>query len=193
VVRGDLLVVAALEEETAAFPTDVEVLHLGVGKVQAAAALAAALGASTQPPGLVLNVGTAGGLHGQPLGTVVEIGTVLQHDFDVAGVSAFVGRPVRGGPIDLDAPPDANTTLATGDRLVLDSDERDRLADTAQLVDMEGYAIAAVCRAVGVPVRMLKAVSDGADEGAVLDWPAALARCSAALCEAAQRRGLLPG
>jgi adenosylhomocysteine nucleosidase len=191
VVRGELLVVAALDEETAAFPTDVEVLHLGVGKVQAAASLAAALASRTQPPALVLNVGTAGGLHGQPLGTVVEIGTVLQHDFDVAAVSAFVGRPLGGGPIDLDAPHDATTTLATGDRIVLDSAERDRLADAAQLVDMEGYAIAAVCRAMGVPVRMLKAVSDGADEGAALDWPATLARCSAALCEAAQRRGLL--
>lgn len=188
----DVLLVAALEEETVGFPDDVEVVHLGVGKVQAAATLAAVL-ADRARPDLVVNVGTAGGLRGQPQATVVSVGRVLQHDLDVDGLSAFVGRPLPGGPLVLDAGPFevGDATLATGDHLVLDAGARDGLATRAEVVDMEGYAIAAVCAAQGIAVRMLKAVSDGADEGAVDDWHATLARCSAALVAALQARGWL--
>ena len=47
---------------------------------------------------------------------------------------------------------------------------RDRLAERADLVDMEGYAVAFACRRLGVPVRLVKHVSDRADDSA-LDWP----------------------
>ncbi|NED63768.1 nucleosidase, partial [Streptomyces sp. SID10244] len=40
----------------------------------------------------------------------------------------------------------------------------------ADLVDMEGCAIAHVSAEFGVPCRMVKVVRDGADEGA-MDWP----------------------
>jgi adenosylhomocysteine nucleosidase len=190
----DVLFVAALEEETVAFPPHAEVVHLGVGKVQAAAALAAALSGRPRPD-LVVNVGTAGGLRGQPQATVLAVGRVLQHDLDVDGVSAFVGRPLPGGPLVLDAGPFevGDATLATGDHLVLDLAARDALGRDAEVVDMEGYAVAAVCSAQGIPVRLLKAVSDGADEGAIDDWHAALSRCSRALVAAARARGWLDG
>ena len=61
--------------------------------------------------------------------------------------------------------------LATGDVFVTDPLVRTRLAGVASLVDMEGYAVAYACRQFGVPVRLVKHVSDNADEGA-LDWPA---------------------
>ena len=61
--------------------------------------------------------------------------------------------------------------LATGDVFVADRLVRARLAEVATLVDMEGYAVAYACRQFGVPVRLVKHVSDDADEGA-LDWPA---------------------
>ena len=35
---------------------------------------------------------------------------------------------------------------------------------------MEGYAVAYVCQRLGVPVRLVKHVSDPADDSA-LDWP----------------------
>ena len=40
----------------------------------------------------------------------------------------------------------------------------------AHLVDMEGYAVAWTCRAFDVPVRLVKHVSDNADE-ASMSWP----------------------
>jgi len=62
------------------------------------------------------------------------------------------------------------TILATGDTFVTDPLVRDRLAERAHLVDMEGFAVAAACAALDVPVRLAKHVSDAADDSA-WDWP----------------------
>jgi adenosylhomocysteine nucleosidase len=186
-----VLFVAALPEESAALRGHVEVLHLGVGKVQAAATLAGHLAAHPEVQ-LVVNVGTAGALRPRRIGEVLEIGVVHQHDFDQPGVSAFIGRDVAGGPIELPGPHGADARLATGDRVVVDPHERSRLAQRADLVDMEGYAVAAVCARFGVTAWLVKAVSDGADAATTTSWPAALEQCSAALAAWARTRGLLP-
>jgi adenosylhomocysteine nucleosidase len=60
--------------------------------------------------------------------------------------------------------------LASGDVFVTDPAVRDLLAQRAHLVDMEGYAVAYACHAFGVPVRLVKHVSDNAGDDAV-DWP----------------------
>ena len=63
---------------------------------------------------------------------------------------------------------------------VFDADtdaDRDRLAEQADLVDMEGYAIALACEEMGVPLRMVKHISDNADETAH-DWSAAVDGCA---------------
>lgn len=185
------LFVAALPAETAAFVGHVPVLHVGVGKVQAAAALGHHLATFPESVEVVVNVGTAGGLREQPIGEVAEIGRVHQHDFDHAGVSAFVGTPLPGGPIDLDVPGVAPARLATGDRLVVDPAQRAHLAEHADLVDMEGYAVAATCRRFEVPVRLVKAVSDSADADAALSWKDALERCSTGLVTWCDANGLL--
>jgi adenosylhomocysteine nucleosidase len=61
--------------------------------------------------------------------------------------------------------------LASGDVFVTDPAVRARLAERAHLVDMEAYGVVYACREYGVPVRVVKHVSDSADEAA-LDWPA---------------------
>lgn len=187
----DVLFVAALAEESEALETSTEVLHLGIGKVQAAVTLAHHLTTLPRAPELVVNVGTAGALEDQPLGEVHEIAEVHQHDFDHDGLSSFVGRPLPGGPIRLPGPAEATARLATGDRVILDSAQRDQLAREADLVDMEGYAVAAVCRRFGAPVWLAKAVSDGADDGAGLTFHQTLEQCSHQLAVWAQERGLL--
>lgn len=184
-----VLFVAALEEEAQSLAAHVEVHRVGVGKVQAAAALAARLHRTACD--LVVNIGTAGGLQRQPIGEVVEIGMVHQHDFDHAGVSAFVGRALPGGPLRLDGPAGARGRLATGDRLITSASARARLAGEADVVDMEGYAVAATARAFGREVWLAKAISDGAGEDMPIEWPTALRRCSDALGAWAAARGLL--
>lgn len=185
-----VLFVAALPEETAALPAGVAVLHVGVGKVQAAAALAHHLATAGDGVDLVVNLGTAGGLRGQHIGHIVEVARVHQHDFDQPGVSRFVGRELPGGPLDLPGPAGATGRLATGDRVILDPAERERLARHADVVDMEGYAVAAVAAAFGVDAWITKAVSDAADGDALVTWREAMARCAAVLAGWADERGL---
>lgn len=181
-----ILYCSAIHEEAAGLPAHCEVLELGVGKVSAGARLAARLAAGDVD--LVVNLGTAGGLHGQPMGTVVEVERVVQHDLDVDGIAALVGRPMPGGPLSL---AHGTATLATGDTFITDPAIRARLAATADVVDMEGYAVVSTCRALGVDVRVVKCVSDGADGGAVTTWQQAVALCAARLADGLEERGLV--
>jgi adenosylhomocysteine nucleosidase len=142
----------------------------GVGKVRAATATTWAV--LTHAPGTVLNVGTAGALRLEGLahGVVHEIGTVVQHDLNGRAIASLTGQdpapPIRLG--------DVGPVLATGDRFISSPEDRDALAEHADLVDMEGYAVASAARRLGVPVRLAKTVSDDAGHGAAQSWVDAL-------------------
>ena len=164
------LLVVAFEEEAKYLRTDHPVLITGVGKVNAAVSLTRALAGSGSKPSLIVNVGTAGGLRDDDGGLHV-VSEVVQHDLDTGLLESLTGQ-VYGAPIVL-ADRDG-VTLATGDTFVSDSAARAKLAERATLVDMEGYAVAAAAAAVGVPIRMIKHVSDNADESATSTWRAAL-------------------
>lgn len=170
-LRGELrpdrpLLVVALDEEADALDDELPVLVTGPGKVHAAVAVTAVL--KSDRPSAVINLGTAGGLH-DGLQGVYDIHTVLQHDFDGAAIRALVNRDY-GMPITLDHSPGSQMVLATGDSFVADSSVREALSRDAHLVDMEGYAVAWAARTSGVPVRLIKLVSDEAGEGAVRTW-----------------------
>lgn len=186
-----VLFVSALPEESADLESHAPVLHTGAGKVQAAVALAHHLATRAVDVELVVNVGTAGALGGYGIGDVAEVGVVSQHDFDVEAISALAGRPLPGGPIGLTGPEGAIARLATGDRFVSDPTERGRLAERADLVDMEGYPVAATCERFGLPVWIAKCVSDAADEQAELSWAQTLTMASERLARWATARGLL--
>ncbi|KDN82761.1 nucleosidase [Kitasatospora cheerisanensis] len=171
------LLVLALPEEAAHLDAGLPVLLTGMGKVNAAAALATVLAGGAKPSEVV-NLGTAGALRPGLAGTH-EIGRVLQHDLDTALLEQLTGRPLDG-PIDLGA---TGPVLATGDRFVSSDADRDRLARTADLVDMEGYALATVARRAQLPVRLVKHVSDGAGDGAELSWQASVDGCARLLAE----------
>jgi adenosylhomocysteine nucleosidase len=168
VVRPDQpLLVVALEEEADALDGALPVLVTGPGKVHAAVAVTSAL--MSVRPASVINIGTVGALH-DGLHGVHEIRTVIQHDFDAAALRGLVNRDYAQ-PIHLDRTTDgARMVLATGDRFVADRVLRDALSRDAHLVDMEGYAVAWAARAAGVPVRLIKLVSDDAGDGAARTW-----------------------
>ena len=190
------LVVVALEQEARHFVTDFPVLVTGVGKVRAALAVAHALGGGARPLELV-NVGTAGGLHPGMEGTH-EIATVFQHDFDDPTLHAVTGRH-DGPPLELSTTRAVTPTprplvpstpggsaapvLATGDSFVAGGPLRARLVTMADLVDMEGYAVAAAGAVLGVPTRLVKYVSDPGDEGAGDTWVEGVDACARVLAE----------
>ena len=63
-------------------------------------------------------------------------------------------------------------------RLLSSETVRARLSAQADLVDMEGYAVASAARAAGVSVRLVKHVSDTADEGAGAAWKDSVESCA---------------
>ncbi|UDY25155.1 nucleosidase [Nocardioides sp. Kera G14] len=170
-----LLVVSATPEEAAHVPSAYRVLITGVGKVPAAAAVAATLAAD---PSIteVVNIGSAGALHDHLEGLHV-VGSVHNHDLSADALRNFGYDPQEW--LTLSPEP---IRLATGDLFVSDPVVRARLADLADLADMEGYAVAWAARQAAVPVTLVKHVSDQADEGA-LAWAEVVERSARDLAD----------
>lgn len=172
------LLVAALDSELVAFdtvPDGFERLVTGPGKLKAAYELTRRLDAGGVDE--IVVVGTAGSLDPDATG-VFEIAEAIQHDVkDLDGVPGrHIALPaeVRTGG--------GTATIATGDHFVDDVDAVAAIrALGATLVDMETYVYIWVAQQFGVPITVLKAISDDAQEGAVTDWDAAVASCSAML------------
>ncbi|MEV7565561.1 nucleosidase [Streptomyces tanashiensis] len=175
------LLVLAVKEEAQFLDTGLPVLLTGMGKVNAATALATALGRGPRPSGIV-NLGTAGALRPGWTGTHV-VGTVLQHDLDGQLLATLTGE-TYGAPLTL--PDGGDVVLATGDAFISDEAARARLAERAPLVDMEGYALAAAAELAGVPLRIVKHVSDEAGDGAARTWRESVAECARALADWAE-------
>ncbi|WP_405591311.1 nucleosidase [Streptomyces sp. NBC_01190] len=167
------LLVLAVKEEAQYLETGLPVLLTGMGKVNAAGALAAVLAGHPSPDGIV-NLGTAGALRPGWTGTHL-IGTVIQHDLDTDTLRALTGETF-GAPLTLADP--EGPTLATGDSFIADEASRERLAVRAPLVDMEGYALASVAHDAGLRLRIVKHVSDDAGDGAARTWRETVTHCA---------------
>ncbi|WP_405483616.1 nucleosidase [Streptomyces sp. NBC_00009] len=178
ITAGRPLLVLAVKEEAQFLDTNLPVLLTGMGKVNAATALATVLARGPHPSGIV-NLGTAGALRPGWTGTHV-IGSVIQHDLDNAVLASLTGE-IYGAPIDL--PDHGGPVLATGDSFISDEAARARLAAHAPLVDMEGYALASAAQQAGVPLRIVKHVSDEAGDGAARTWRETVADCARVLAD----------
>jgi adenosylhomocysteine nucleosidase len=159
------LVVAATRAEAAHVPSSLPLVVTGLGKTAAAVATARALAdLRTLDDVVVVNIGTAGSLRDGIVG-LHEPGVVLNHDINAEAIRSLGYDPHER--LEIGA---SDVVLATGDVFVTDPVVRARLAAQAHLVDMEGYAVAWAACEFGVPVRLVKHVSDSADDAA-WDWP----------------------
>lgn len=179
------LLVAALSSELVAFEPELdgfERLVTGPGKLQATYALTRRLDAGGIDE--IVVVGTAGSVDAAITG-VHEIGVAIQHDVtDTDGiVGQHVSLPARVQT------GNGTVTIATGDHFVDDGDAVAVIRDLgATLVDMETYAYIWVAQQFGVPITVLKTVSDNAQDNAITDWREAVAGCSVTLRSEIQRR-----
>ncbi|MFZ4487363.1 MAG: nucleosidase [Candidatus Nanopelagicales bacterium] len=166
-----LLVVALEEEATHLHPLGLPILVTGAGKVNAAVAVATTVG--EQRPHSLINLGTAGALRPGFTGSHV-VARVTQHDLDDAALFSLTGLHF-GEAIDVAA---SGPTLTTGDAFIADPAARERLAQHADLVDMEAYAIARAAAAARIPVTIVKQVSDEASSEAATSWTESVDECS---------------
>jgi len=169
-----ILVAMALPAESAGVfeAAGVEVLCTGVGKVNAAIALTrriARLRHQGHGPPLVVNFGTAGSAR-IPMHTLVACRQFVDRDMDVGAHGFAPGvTPFDEFPPMLEFP----SLFAALPEAVCGSGDSFATADhgpACDVVDMEAYALAKVCRIEGAGFACAKYVSDAADENAALHW-----------------------
>ena len=148
-----------------AFQKDILLCVCGVGKVNAAAGTCAVLAKGAD---IVLNFGVAGGLCDKTqLTEVYLIDKAVQYDFDITQleggeIGTLDGETENYLPLFLPAALDfPRRALGTGDRFNDSPADHDLLLRLgAHIRDMEGGAIAEVCKYAGVPCVSVKAISD---------------------------------
>lgn len=150
-------------------------LMTGVGPVEAALHLGAALG-RLQVEGLlpdyVVSLGSAGSAR-LPQGGVFQVASVSWRDMDASalgfekGVTPFLDLPACI-PMPVSIPGIPTASLSTGANIVSGA-AYDAIPE--DMVDMESFAILRACMAFGVTPVGLRGISDGAKELAHLsDW-----------------------
>lgn len=167
---------------------DCVVAVCGIGKVFAA--LCAQTMILRYSPSLIINSGVAGGL--DPSLKVCDIAlasSLVQHDMDTSSLGDPKGM-ISGINI-INLPCDEKNTdrlrkcaeaegiktltgvIASGDRFVSSSSDKKAIVDSFSAIacEMEGAAIAHVCYVNNVPCCVMRAISDGGDDNAVLDYP----------------------
>lgn len=150
-------------------------LMTGVGPVEAAVVLAAALAGMAlagRLPQLVVSLGSAGSRALQQA-QVYQVSALEYRDMDASalgfpkGQTPFLDLAPKVA-LELVLPDLPAATLATGASIVSGAGY-DRI--TAEMVDMESYAVLRACQHFDVPLIGLRGISDGAEEvRQVSDW-----------------------
>lgn len=167
---SDLALIMALPNESKGLfeQAGVQVHYSGIGKVNAAFKAFDVIqktGCKT-----LLNLGSAGSSQFDAH-ALVEVSTFVQRDMDVSPLGFAVGVT----PMDDDHPAEIHLEayfphLEKGICGTGDSFETGIPKMPCHLVDMEGYAIAKVCKKLGVRLISVKYITDGANDTAHLDW-----------------------
>ena len=154
----DKLFLAAIKEET----VDLDYFnHVGVGKINATYNSLKLIG--IHKPKIVINFGTAGATNDNLKG-IIECTKFYQRDMDVRSLNYELGE----------APFDKINEIiiskngfscGTGDSFV-----NKKIDMKVDIVDMEAYAIAKICKLENIEFRCFKYISDNADENAIMDW-----------------------
>ena len=169
-----LLVVALEDELPSHMVSGWRIIYTGVGKINAAIALAVAV--DKYQPLHVLNYGSAGALKPGLIG-IHEVTQFYQRDMDVRALGFALGQtPFEDGIcIDLGR---AGLSCGTGDQFVSAPPELD-----TDLVDMEAFALAKICRQQARDFHCFKYISDNADDEAAADWSQSLAIGARLFCD----------
>lgn len=170
-----LYVMAAPAEYGAHLKARISPLMTGIGPVEAAVAVTRALAEAQgrgDLPDLVVSLGSAGSATLEHTG-IYQASSVAYRDMDASAL----GFPAGVTPLlDLEAelsltpliPGLATARLSTGANVVSGAAYKTIDAD---MVDMESYAVLRACQSFGVPLVVIRGISDGVSELTGLsDW-----------------------
>lgn len=180
------LLVFALREESQDIFSGYKTLYTGVGKINAAYSLAKHL--TAYKPSVVMNLGTAGSRK-HAGGTIVNPVKFIQRDMDVTALGFMpFETPFSSDPIEIEYGMYIKGLISgvcgTGDNFDISA-----AAEAFDVVDMEAYALALICKRENIPFLCLKYVSDGADDEAHKDWNNALRHAAEKLLQALKEAG----
>ena len=153
------LFVAALKEET----PGLDYFHyIGVGKINATYNLLKLI--NKFKPNQVINFGSAGAIK-QGMSGIVECTKFYQRDMDVRSLLDLKLGETPFDNINEIINSDDGYLCGSGDSFV-----NKEIEMKVDLVDMEAYALAKVCKLEGIKFRCFKYISDNADSDASSDW-----------------------
>ena len=155
----ETIFVAALKEET---PKLSKFHHTGVGKINASIKLMELINA--HKPTQIINYGTAGSFKKEISG-LIECTTFVQHDMDARGLLDFKLGETPFDRISKIILSNEGYICATGDRFV-----KNKLEINCDIVDMEAYALAKICKVYDVEFKCFKYISDYANDDSSNDW-----------------------
>ena len=162
-----IAVIIALPVETQKLFDDVDIYYCGIGKINAAFKATEIILKSGYTH--IINLGTAGS-HVFPTHSLIECSQVVQRDMDLSPLGFPLGQTpmdeIKGSldcaPLFTDLP---KGVCGTGDRFEVGIPKL-----KCDLVDMEAYAIAKVCKKLNVQFSAFKYITDGSDDQAHKDW-----------------------
>ena len=158
----DKLFLAAIKEETVGLDY---FNHIGVGKINATYNSLKLI--SMHKPKLVINYGTVGAINNNLKG-LIECTKFYQRDMDVRGLNFKLGE-TPFDEINEIITSVSGYSCGSGDSFV-----NKAIDMNVDVVDMEAYAIAKVCKLENIEFKCFKHISDNADENANKDWKANL-------------------
>ena len=154
----DKLFLAAIKEETIGLEY---FKHVGVGKVNATYNTLKLI--NIHKPKIIINYGTAGAINSKLKG-LVECTKFYQRDMDVRGLDFELGETPFDKIKEIITSKDGYS-CGTGDSFV-----NKKIDMETDVVDMEAYAIAKVCKLENIEFKCFKYISDNADQNASKDW-----------------------
>ena len=154
----DKLFLAAIKEETIGLDY---FYHVGVGKVNATYNTLKLI--NIHKPKIIINYGTVGAINTELKG-IVECTKFYQRDMDVRALDFELGETPFDKIIEIITSKDG-FSCGTGDSFV-----NKKIDMEVDVVDMEAYAIAKVCKLENIEFKCFKFISDNADENADNDW-----------------------
>jgi adenosylhomocysteine nucleosidase len=157
------LFLAAIKEETIGLDY---FNHVGVGKINATYNTLQLI--HIHKPKIIINYGTAGAINTELKG-IIECTKFYQRDMDVRGLDFELGETPFDKIKEI-ITSEKGYSCGTGDSFV-----NREIEMKVDVVDMEAYAIAKVCKLENIEFKCFKYISDNADKNANNDWNTNLA------------------